>query len=344
MKHLNIFLITLLLACTSTIKAQSFSSAVEYLDFIAEQQEDVTKNMWKYTKAIAHGKSDRSVNNKRNALLKTLEKAINNIKKAQGFDGTEYKGQVLDHMRLNESLLKHDYAKIIDMKEVAEQSYDLMEAYILAQEMADKKMEEAQLEYEINMHKFAAKHNVQLVETENDLSKKMKISNEVFGHYNAMYLAFFKVHINQIYLWDAMKSNDVSAIQQNSNALNQMAKASMETINSIETYKNDKSVIEATKKVFQFYIDETENTIPKITDFFLLNEDFETIKSTLDKTPQSKRTQEQIDAYNNKVKEFNKGIESYNKVNQNLNVASQRALDNLNKANENFLARHIPND
>lgn len=344
MKHLNIFLITLLLACTSTIKAQSFSSAVEYLDFIAEQQEDVTKNMWKYTKAIAHGKSDRSVNNKRNALLKTLEKAINNIKKAQGFDGTEYKDQVLDHMRLNESLLKHDYAKIIDMKEVAEQSYDLMEAYILAQELADKKMEEAQLEYEINMHKFASKHNVQLVETENDLSKKMKISNEVFEHYNAMYLAFFKVHINQIYLWDAMKSNDVSAIQQNSNALNQMAKASMETINSIETYKNDKSVIEATKKVFQFYIDETENTIPKITDFLLLNEDFETIKSTLDKTPQNKRTQEQIDAYNNKVKEFNKGIESYNKVNQNLNVASQRALDNLNTANENFLARHIPND
>ena len=50
----------------------------------------------------------------------------------------DYKNKVLKHMRLNESLLKHDYAKIVDMKTVAEQSYDLMEAYIVAQELADK--------------------------------------------------------------------------------------------------------------------------------------------------------------------------------------------------------------
>ena len=84
------------------------------------------------------------------------------------------------------------------MKAVSEQSYDYMEAYFLAQELADKKMEESQMEYEIDYYAFAANNNIEIIESESDLSKKMKISNEVFKHYKEMYLIFFKVSINEI--------------------------------------------------------------------------------------------------------------------------------------------------
>jgi hypothetical protein len=344
MNFLKPLLTVFILLIAYTTHSQSFKNASEYLDFIATEQESVTKNMWKYTKAIAHSKNDRTINAKRNVLLKTVEKAIAKIENADGYDGEDYKKQVLTYMRLNESLLNQDYAKIIDMKEVAEQSYDAMEAYVLARELADQKMEDAYNEYDTNFRLFAAKHNISIVESETDLGNKMKISNQVFNHYNELYLIYFKVSINEMYLIDALSKNDVGAIQQNANALSQTAKEGLEILKTIELYKNDKSIAEVTKDAFEFFIDEADNQVPQLTEFLILNEDFETIRNTLEKTPERKRTKEQIDTYNKKVKDINKAVDNYNKVNTELNKDRQNIINKLNTTNENFLAKHIPND
>ena len=339
---------TLLAICFITVSinsfSQSFSNASEYLDFVALEQEEITKKMWRYTKALAHSKNDRSINSKRKALIKTTEQAIRKIDKAAGYDGDDYKNKVLKHMRLNESLLKNEYAKIVDMKEVSEQSYDLMEAYMLAQELADKKMKESQLEYETNFYAFAAKHNINIIESETDLGKKMEISSNVFKHYNKMYLIYYKVYMNEVYLMDALNKQDVGALQQSANALSQSANEGLEILKSVETYKGDNSIIESTKKTFDFFIDEADNQTPKLVDFLILNEDFKTIQASLEKTPERKRTKEQVNTYNKKVKELNKAVKDYNSLNQNLNKNRQAALNNLNITNEKFLARHIPKD
>lgn len=338
------FLSILLVLCTIVMQSQSFKNASDYLDFVSQEQEAITKNMWKYTKAMAHSKSDRAIDGKRKVLLKSVERAIAKIEKADGYDGDDFKNHVLKYMRLSESMLNQDYAKIIDLKEVAEQSYDLMEAYILAQEMADKKMEEAYIEYDTNFRSFSANNKINIIDNESDLGKKMKISSEVFKHYNKLHLIHFKVSINEIYLWEAIEKGDVNAIQQNANALSQSAKEGLEILSTLELYKNDKSVVEATKKSFEFYIDQADVQIPTITDFLVTNEDFETIKNTLEKTPEKKRTKEQVDTYNKKVKDINKMVISYNKTNESLNRNRQIAINGLNNAYENFLSKHIPND
>lgn len=334
----------LLTFIANTASSQSFNNAAEYLDFVSNEQQAVSRSMWKYTKAVAHSKSDRSIEGKRRNLLKTIERAIAKIEKADGYDGEDYKNKVLKVLNINRNLLNQDYAEIIDMKAVAEQSYDAMEAYMIAQEMADKKMEEAQQEYEKNFYEFAGKHNINIIESESDLGKKMKISNEVFSHYNELYLTYFKVYINEVYLWEAVEANNVSAIQQNANALSSAAKEGLEVLNQKTLYKNDKSVVNATKKAFEFFIDESENQIPEMTDFLILNEDFEKIKTTLENTPERKRTKDQVNLYNKKVKEINKAINNYNKVNNALNNQRQKVINGLDNANANFLSRHIPRD
>ncbi|APX99993.1 hypothetical protein [Lacinutrix venerupis] len=344
MNILSKIIIAFFLFISFFTNAQSFNTAVDYLEFIGKEQKTVTKNTWKYTKAIAHSKSDKSIAKKREVLIKTVERAIAKIEKANGFDGDTYKNNVLKHMRLNESLLKKEYADIIDMKAVAEQSYDLMEAYILAQELADEKMMQSQIEYEKNLYAFANKNKINIIESENDLGKKMEISNQVFDHSNALYLTFFKVYINEVYLWEAVEKSDVSGIQQNSNALNQAAKEGLKILDTIKPYKNDKSLILAYKTVFNFFIEESENKIPIIADFLILKEDFETIKTAIDKTPENKRTKDQIDAYNKKTKEINKAGNNYNKVNSALNSNRQKVLIKMEEAKSKFLARHVPND
>ncbi len=339
------FLISLLLVLTCTVhNAQSFKNASEYLDFIGDEQDDITKEMWNYTKAIAHSKSDKNIDNRRKRLLKTIESAITKIEKADGYGDTDYKSKVLRHMNFNRDLLNQDYAKIIDMKAVAEQSYDDMEAYILAQEMAQQKMEESQQEFETDLYSFANANNIEILENDSDLGKKMATSNDVFEHYSDLYLIYFKVYINEIYLMEALEKNDVGAIQQNANALNAAAKKGLEVLDAQEPYKKDDSVIKATRAAFEFFIEESGDKIPKITDFLVMNEDFEKIRNTLDQMPERDRTKTQIDEFNKKVKQINKGINDYNTINNELNNDRQTVINNLNTANANFLSRHIPND
>ena len=95
MKHIFTFCIFLFTISTS---AQNFNSAVEYLEFVSEQQEGITKKMWRYTKSIAHSRSDRNIENKRKSLLKTLNKAITNVKKAPGYEGNTFKDQLLKRL------------------------------------------------------------------------------------------------------------------------------------------------------------------------------------------------------------------------------------------------------
>ena len=343
MKLFKLFSI-LCFSMTLSLFSQNFKAPVEYLDFIGKEQETISKNMWKYTQAVAHSKSDRNIEQKRKTIIKSIERAITKITKAQGFDGDTYKNQVLDYLNFSKDLMNADYAKIVDMKAIAEQSYDAMEAYMLTRKMADKKMVESQSKYEANFNQFAKKHNIEIIEGDSDLSKKMEISNTVFEDYNAMYLIFFKVYINEVYLWEAVERKDVAAIQQNANALNQSAKEGLNIIQAVKNYKDDASVTKATKEAFEFFIDESENNIPAIIDFFVLNENMAKITETIEKTPEKKRTKKQIENYNKKVKEINKAVSNYNKINTKLNTNRQKVLHNLNVANDNFLARHIPKD
>ncbi|MEM6515204.1 MAG: hypothetical protein AAF688_03395 [Bacteroidota bacterium] len=345
MRNLTVLLTSLILIFyLNNSQAQTFKNASEYLDFVAEEQNDITKDMWKYTKAVAHSKSDGKIDRRRKNLLKTVDEAIKKIQKAEGFGESDYKSKVLRHIQFSKDLLNEDYAKIVDMKAVAEQSYDAMEAYILAQEMADKKMEESQQEYERDFYAFANENNIQIIESETDLGKKMTISNEVFKYKSDLYLIYFKVFINEVYLMDALERGDVSALQQNSNALNAAAKEGLEILKEQELYKNDGSIIKSTESVFEFFIEESENYVPQITEFLVLNEDFEAIKNTMEKMNPRKRTQKQIDEYNEKVKQLNKGVKNYNKINAELNNKRQQAINKLYDTYAKFLDKHVPND
>lgn len=344
MKLIKLYLSILFIGLVAHSYSQNFKNASEYLDFVGKEHTAISRSMWNYTKAIAHSKRDKTIRGKRNVLIKTMERSIGKIQKANGFDGDDYKNKVLKQLNFNLDLLNHDYAKIIDMKEVAEQSYDLMEAYMLAQEMADKKMEEAQQQYETDFYAFANKHNINIVESNTDLSKKMEISNEVFKHYNEMYLTYFKVYINEIHLMDALGTSDLGAIEQSANALSETANEGLEKISTHKVYKGDKSIINITKEAFVFFKDEAENKVSKMIDFLLLQENFNTIKNTLDRTPERKRTKAQIDNYNEQVNLLNKGVKDYNKINTDLNKKRNILINKLNTANDRFLAKHIPNE
>ena len=89
-------------------------------------------------------------------------------------------------------VFNEDYGKIVNMEEIAEQSYDGMEAYLLAQEKAEEVLENAHGKVEIAYEDFAARNNVTLIQTDTKMSKRLRQVGAVNHYYHELYLIFFK--------------------------------------------------------------------------------------------------------------------------------------------------------
>ena len=77
-------------------------------------------------------------------------------------------------------------------------------------------------------------------------------------------------------------------------------------------------------------------------DYYLQAEKFEKIKTAFENIKPNKRTQENIDQYNDGVKAMNVASQKYNKVNEELNKERSEIIGMWNKKSSAFLDRHIP--
>lgn len=337
-------IVVALLFVSMSMLSQEFKTPVEYLSFIGNEQQNISKSMWKYTSAVAHSKSARKIDNTRKALVKIIQNASKKISDLKnGYNGDlEYRNQVISYLGIAEKSINEEYSKIIDMQEVADQSYDFMEAYILARDLVNKKIEEEDEKVGVAQKTFALKYKITLTDGNTELAKKMETSNQVFKYHTNLYLIFFKVNITDILLSKAIENKDLGAIQQNANTLLQYANEGLEKLTNTPNYNNDNSLVEVTKKCLEYYKKEAEQYVPQIISFYMFNEKFENAKKTLEDKSQKDRTQEEVNNFNAMVKQINKKIADYNKANNANNQEKNNAINNWNSVAENFISKHVP--
>src|SRR5688572_25159952 len=155
--------------------AQDYNNPSVYSNYIGGQQENITKKFLSYNSVVARGKSAKKVEKQRAKLLEEVQEARMNISSLPSCQGyKDYRDSAVSFLKLYYSVLNEDYSKILNMEEIAEQSYDLMEAYILAQEKIDEKLAEANSNISNEHKKFAARFNMLLTENDGELGKMVK--------------------------------------------------------------------------------------------------------------------------------------------------------------------------
>lgn len=325
------------------VNAQSTSSPVEYMNYFSSQYEQVQTDVWDYTRTVSHGRSARKVEKRRKEMIEAVESAKRKSTAAKGFQGeTTYRDSVVYFFDIMGKVLREDYAELVNMEEIAEQSYDLMEAYMNAKEAANDKLDEAG-DIIDRVHKsFADKHGITIIENDSKLSAKMEIAGKVYDHYNAVFLIFFKSNKQELYLLDAIQSKDVSAIEQNRNALLSTIEEGREKLKTLKLYEGDKSMIIATKQLFDFYEKEAQEDAQTALNFIEENERFAKIKEAFDKKKAKDRTQKDVDAFNNGVNSVNKSVAEFNEMNDSTNKMRANLINAWNKTAEKFTSKHVP--
>jgi len=327
---------------STSLKAQQ-NKAVQYMEKINKEMNAIMVDSWDYTSEVAHGKSARKVETKRKDLVRTSKLAMDRVSKMDAFGGSsQYRDSVVSFLRINYIVLKEDYEKILNMEEIAEQSYDRMEAYLLAQELANEKLDSASDRMIEQQRLFAANNNINLLANKDKVAKKLEKAGGVIRHYHEVYLIFFKCYKQEAYLIDAMNKKDINAMEQNKNALMAASADGLEKLKSVAPYKKDKSLIFAGKSALEFYQMEASEKMGNIIDFFMQKEKFAKIKSSIDSKSQSSRTKEDVRQYNDALSEFNSHLNNFNKLNDYLNRSRTGILNNWNNSAKSFLDKQIP--
>lgn len=328
----------IILSITINLKAQN---PVQYMDKINNEFKKISDETWDYTRAVAHSKKARQIDGQRRQMLNANRNGLNRIKSMQPFNGDgAYRDSLVRYLELSYLVLNNDYSKIMDMEEIAEQTYDAMEAYMLAQQIANEKMEVA---FEIAVaanEAFAKNNNINLITKETKTTENIEKASEVFKFYNQIYLVFFKPYKQEIYLIDGQSKGDINAMKQNQESLAKLSKEAKEKLKVIKPYKNNTTLKSSCDDLLDFYISEAETKVPMLVDFYLKKEKFDKLKTATDKKAKS-LTEAEVNEFNAAVNDFNKASNDYNKVNAELNSKRSAYLENWNNSVSRFLDKNV---
>jgi hypothetical protein len=336
---------TLLIFCAAGLfsrsAAQAFDNAGDYMEHIGKANQALTEKYLVYLSGMSHGKSARKVEKRRQEVLSAISDTRFNIMGMPPFKGDRtLRDTTVAYLKILNVVFNEDYGKIVNMEEIAEQSYDAMEAYMLAQEKANEKLQEASARQNAMQKQFASKHNITLLESESVTEAKMKVASAVMKHYNEVYLIFFKAYKQEGYLMEALNQKKVNSIEQNLNSLQSFAEQGLDKLKELKGYSSDASLIIACRNMLNFYKEEVKKGAA-MTDYFLKEENFAKLKKQFD-AKGSKRTQQDIDQYNKGVNDMNAAGTTYNATNNELNKQRTSNLNGWNNAVKKYMDAHIP--
>jgi hypothetical protein len=335
--------VILLFISSYQISFAQTESPVAYMNAISNAQLDMNQRYMAYVSAAAHGRRARKVEKMRQQTLESINNARYKTIELPIYKGdNSLRQSSIDYIKLCYNVFNDDYARIVNMEEIAEQSVDQMQAYLLLQEKTSEKLKQASDKMNEAEKAFAAKNNITLTEEKSELGDKMEIAGKLTKYNNHVYIVFFKCNWEDGEITKALNNKKVNDAEQARVALLNYVNEGLQALqaDSLRAFMGDASLANACRQVLNFYKKMAETDLPKQIDFYLKQENFNKIKRAMDAKPN--KTQQDIDEYNKAVKEMNAGVNSFNQAVQNINTQRSTILNNWDAAEKAFNDTHMP--
>lgn len=323
---------------STSLVGQNSRDAVGYLQRINNTISQTKGETWRYLKSVTRGRSARTQERKRQQLIEELSSVIGQLQEIPGYNGdTYFRDQVISYLNLTLIVMREDYGEIMDLEAIAEESYDDMEAYLKASEIAGEKLDSAFEIYSDAQSKFAFQNNINLVEGEmSRQDERISRAGSAINYYNDVFLVVFKAQIQEIHALDALGRNDLISLEQSSSAMLTAVDEGMAILDTMSYYNGDANLILGARRCLQFYREESEEVFPTMVDFFVAKQEFEQLKTAIEAIDQRDLTQEDIDEYNSALERYNDLVPEFNDANEDSNEKRQDAMEEWEERIEEF--------
>jgi len=294
-----------------------------------------------YTSAAAHSSARKSERKYRDYMDQIDESnaALSSVPSYKG-DRSLQNG-VREYLKLVRNIMSENYSKVVNMEEIAEKSYDNMEAYILLNKQLDEKMSEASEKLNALQKDYCTRNNITLVENTTEQGGKMDQVSAVMDYKNENYLIFFKCAYQNDVLLEAVEANNVVAMEQARTALKKYAEEGLAKMDTIKNFKGDATLKVGCKNALQFFKREADKAAV-YTDYAMKEKAFLQQKKAFESNAKARNDNAEIDKFNKAVDDFNKAGKDLNEAGNALNKERAEAYNNYNKATKTFLDTHVP--
>jgi hypothetical protein len=316
--------------------------AVEYHRRLTEPMLDLKKASYKYTQTVARTRRIRAVERSRQDLLKVIASNKEFCKSIDPFHGdSTLKSELNRYLDLLYIVVKQDFDKILDMEDIAAQSYDQAEAHQLALDLAVGKM---QASFDVLRKAdlaFFKKYGITLREDKDELSMKIEKANRAFDYYNAIYRIFYKANKEASYAREASISKDIVALEQHTMTLVSFTGEGLNQLKQKSAYDGDKELLEAATKLLEFYDHEGKVTFPANVDFNMKADIAHKADRKFHSIKENERKQGDVDEFNHSVDIFNKAVKEINQINHVSFATNNKLIALWNKQVEQFFVEHL---
>lgn len=342
MKYL-LLVFVLILFKSNSFSQDIMSSPGAYMNAISNAHLEMNKKYLAYMSAAAHIHRKRKIEKMRIQALESINKSLGITGDLPYYKGdNSLRKSSMDYIKFCYSVFNEDYNKIVNMEEIAEQSYDMMQAYILLQEKTSEKVKQAGAQMNAASKAFAAKYNVTITNQKDELDEKMITAGKLTHYTNTVYLVFFKCFWQDGEIVKAMNAGKITTVEQGRTSLLRYTIEGLEALksDSLKNFAGDPGLANSCKLVLNFYKKVAETDIPKQMDFFLKKENFEKIKKAFDS--KGSPTKADVDAFNAAVKDVNNASNTFNELTKNINERRNEVLKDWNESEKSFSDSNMP--
>lgn len=277
--------------------AQNASPALSYLQQINTEHNAVTNKNLEYIQYMVHIEDFNEIEKKRLEVIQQMDETIARTAAMPAFEGNvAMRDEMLATVKSYRESFKVEFNELNLLKKESKASYEAMEAYINAQDAAEKKLGQTSKKFYAAQKAFAKANNITLVD--GDDNTEVDQINRVNAYHRAIFLRYFKVSKNSAAFWDAVQKEDAKAMERARIMLSNDADAALLDLRKMPDFNGDKDYLNATIRIVEFYDNLAEEGYKQMT---LVQR-------------KTEMTQQDVDTYNGVVTYYNENVNDFLKA------------------------------
>ena len=287
--------------------AQTYADPASYNNAIVNEQVDLLKKNLRYISKAAHSENDRKIESRRLEVVEQNKLAVAKLQHMPAYKGsTELRAAALAAFKTMLEVYSADYKQVNALAATRTQSFEAMQRYFDAQEVAEQKLAVVDDSVNAVQKRFARQYGMS-IETSKESARLAEYTRQVsaVNHYqHQVFLPFFRVQKASAKLTDALNAQDAAAFDAARVTLATEAEKSAAELSAVPAFRGkDVAYRNAARDYANLYVVMCANQFVQVTE--LLKQ-----KDHLSKVD-AQTINAHINAYNTQNQKFH---EAYNRT------------------------------
>ncbi|HEX8330475.1 MAG TPA: hypothetical protein VF629_23285 [Hymenobacter sp.] len=194
--------------------AQTFEDPASYNNAIVNEQTELLKKNLRYISKAAHSENDRKIESRRLEVVEQNKVAVAKIQRMPAYKGNaDLRSSALTAFKTMLEVYSADYKQVNALAATRTQSFEAMERYFAAQEVAEQKLAVVNDSMNASQRRFARQFGMS-IEPNRETTKLDEYTRQVTvvnKYQHQVFLPYFRVQKASAKLTDALNAQDAAA-------------------------------------------------------------------------------------------------------------------------------------